>query len=179
MRRFGTAVAALVLALGAAACSDSESDDDGGGDGASSDKRQEYVDAVTSSMATAEISEDDSRCFAGALVDATGVDELEERGTPEELAASDTAFEDLGLGEAEAESAYEELESCVDAREFLIQIMVSGQEMSDEATACIEERVDDDAARAFFVTVFRGAEGQQDDEAMQDLSATLMECGTQ
>ncbi|HEX6237840.1 MAG TPA: hypothetical protein VFZ68_11635 [Acidimicrobiales bacterium] len=174
MRRFGTAAAALVLALGATACSDS----DGGGDeGASSERGEEYVDAITETIGGAPgIPEASSRCLASAFVEGIGVDELEDRGSPEELADQNEAFSDMTLDESQAESAYDHLGTCSDPRELLVQSVLSTQQLSEEATVCVDEAVGDDVAREFFVTLFQGNEAQQESEAMQELGVALTEC---
>ncbi|MFP3900288.1 MAG: hypothetical protein ACLFXM_05500 [Acidimicrobiia bacterium] len=174
MRRFGTAAAVLVLALGAAACSDS---DDGGDEDASPEGGQEYVDVITQTIGGAPgIPEESSRCLAEAFVEGIGVDELQDRGTPEELADRNEAFTDMTLDEPQAESAYDHLGSCAEPRELLVQTVASSQELPEEVTTCVDETVDDDAAREFFVTLFQGPEAQQESEAMQELGVALTEC---
>lgn len=178
MRRFGTAAAALALTLGVAACSDSDGGGDAAtGDGADSEKGQEYVDVITETIGGAPgIPEESSRCLASAFVEGMGVAELEDRGTPEELAEGNEAFSDMTLEESEAEGAYEHLGSCSDPRELLVQSVLSGQDLSDEATTCVDDAVDDGTARAFFVTLFQGPEAQQGSETMQELSVALTQC---
>lgn len=175
MRRFGTAAVVLALALGAAACSDSDND---GAEDASSGTGEEYADAIAAAIRedSPEMPEDDSRCFARSIVNAAGVEELEEQGTPEEVAESDEALSDLALSEDEAEAAYDDLDSCVDPRDFLLDTMFASEDIPDETTACIDDKVDEDMARGFFVALFRGSEGDQQSEDMEQFSEVLMEC---
>lgn len=173
MRRFGTAAAVLVLALGAAACSDS----DGGGDDASSERGQEYVDAIAQAIGVAPgVPAERTECIAGAFVQGIGVDGLEDRGTPEDFADRNASVGDLTMDESQAEAAYEHLGTCSDPRELLVQSVVSSMDLSDEGDTCVDDAVDDDAARESFMMRFQGTDAQQPSEAMEETTAAVNQC---
>lgn len=170
MRRFGL-VAVLVLALGAAACSDS----DGGAGAASSGKGKEYAEALATSLTEdgSPISESDARCTADGMVDAIGVDQLEEVGPPEDFAAGDGAVDDLELSEAEATGVYQAIDDCMGAKDFVLSSFAA--DMSDEAVACVDENLSDELVKDFFVSMFQG---QEELQANSELMSEMMDAFT-
>jgi hypothetical protein len=174
-------VVAGALALGLtilAACGGDDDDSGNGGD------RQEYVDALIAAANQeddAALSAEEDACFAEAIVDAVGVDNLAAAVTPDEIRdRATTAVGDLGveIDQAAGEAFYAGVSACVDLRALVIQAVVGTDEISDAATQCFDERLTDDLVREFMVSGF-----SQGDEALQEngdlvsrLQAVFTEC---
>lgn len=145
MRRFLglSLVAVFVLA----ACGSS-----GGGGSASSDKGQEYVDAIMKNYDKSEgasdvFSRSQAECIAEGMVDAVGVDKLESIGTPDEVANGDNPFQSLGK-EMTAKQADEVVAVLTDGRCFDFKDLVVKQAKQDDTGAF--DKLNDTQVECFF-----------------------------
>jgi hypothetical protein len=140
---------AVLIACGTAGC----------GDGDGTAPRNPHSSALAQTLfrgdaQTEEVVSDDAReCVAAEFVDAIGgPDALEEQGiTPDELGeAVDLATLDIAVGDEEAARVADALEPCgVSATDLLL---VDFGDVPADVRRCVEERVDEDALRAFVVS---------------------------
>lgn len=167
--------------------------DDDGGDGASAEvsaEAQPYVDAMKTSMANSQdeddpfnLSEGQIDCMAPRMINAMGVDRLEEAGvTPEDIAADEDNgmdFSDLNLTEEDGNKMYDAFGACdINLREVMMESF-SGEGMPDEAAECIEGVLTDDNLRTFIVSLMvNGEDGMESDPAMEGFMNELMGCAT-
>lgn len=153
----------------------------GGDDSAS---RQEYIDAfgaVLEERDDPSLSADESECFAGAIVDAVGVDELADAAGPDEIRdQATTSVVDLGVDvdEADGERFYDRADECVDLRTLVIEGQLGTDEISDPAAQCFDQRFTDDLIREFMVKGFTRTdeELEQDTDLVTRLQAVFTEC---
>jgi hypothetical protein len=169
MRRMTVAGALLAMtALSAAACGD----DDGGGGGSSSDRGEEYVDAIMESGEDSGFTEEEDECVARAYVDVIGVDELEEAGTPEEISeAEDESLSESGitLDDEQRDVLWDEFNECVDVRQIFLGSLEAGEDLPEDAIACLDDAIDDDLLkRIFLTTVIDGDEALSNDEELNN-----------
>ena len=170
------AVGALALAL--AACG-GDDDDTGGG----SDLRERYVDAVVAVEASQDspLAGDEIRCWAEAVVDAIGVDDLEAAMTPEEIeqrGSFDPVAAGIDITEDDAGAVVDAVSECVDLRQVFLDELTADDALSPEQVACIDEAVDDDLIRDFTVSALlsSGDGASQDPDAVAELQAAVMPC---
>lgn len=140
-----------------------------GGDGRS-EEEQAYVDAVADSGAEESeelgFSAEETRCYAGAIVDAIGVDRLREHATPEEIRerGGEGSFDALELDRGQAETLYDSASDCIDFRRVLVD-SARAEGMSEAQADCFEEALTEDLVRDFMLATF--AEGAESDEATE------------
>jgi hypothetical protein len=149
--------------------------DDGGGAGADA---QPYVDALVDEMRDddAPFEDDVAECIAAAMVDAVGVDQLEEAGVePADLARADDFDEvDIDLDDRSTDQLAGALEECRAGEafgEFLADSFAeeAGGELSAAARGCIT----DDIAGAGIEPVL--AASMADEDAADGLELALLE----
>lgn len=179
MRKLAPAVLSGLLLLGAAACGD---DEDGGGGGDLPAEEQEYVDAAMAEYDAEEaepLTEDDARCIVVSMVDALGVERLEEIGlTPESFADdSDEPFPS-GLEEDEANQVVDGFEGCFDMSQLFLDEMAADESLPPEARECLAEAFDEDFTRRIFVTMLTKGEAalEEDEELTSELFAAISQC---
>jgi len=155
---------------------DASSDDQGSEDDAAdvpegSDPvlRQAYIDAIVDSAGTDESTGFDTEaveCLATAFVDAAGTDALSAAATPEELAETDASPAELGIDfpEGAGEVFYDHLSSCVDVRTLLVESLAGPDEAVQD---CMDEALDDEMVRDYFVGVFVGGLAEDDPELLE------------
>jgi hypothetical protein len=164
--------------------------DDDGGDGASAEvsaEAQPYVDAMKVSMANSQdesdpfnLSEGQIDCMAPRMINAVGVDRLEEAGvTPEDI-ENDTDsmdFSDLDLSEDDGNAIYDAFGACdINLRDVMMESFAS-EDVPAEAQECIEGVLTDDNLRTFIVSMMvNGEDGMESDPAMEGFMSELMEC---
>jgi hypothetical protein len=138
-----------------------------GGDGRS-EEEQAYVDAVADSGAEESeelgFSAEETRCYAGAIVDAVGVDRLREHATPEEIRerGGEGSFDAFELDRGQAETLYDSASDCIDFRQLLVDLS-RAEGLSGAQADCFEEALTEDLVGDFMLAVF--AEGDESDEA--------------
>jgi hypothetical protein len=178
------AVGAVSLALALAACGDGESDS--GADGAAAqdggaDVREQFVDAVATAEAGQDtpLAGDDVRCFAEAVVDAIGVDELQAAMTPEEIVQAGS-FDPVAAGvevtEDDAAAVVDAVSECVDLRQLFLDEVAADDALSPEQVACVDESVDDELLEAFIASAFISGDAQTDPETLDELQVAVMPC---
>ncbi|HEY8525726.1 MAG TPA: hypothetical protein VIL48_12210 [Acidimicrobiales bacterium] len=142
-----------------------------GGDDGRSEEEQAYVDAITDYiLASQDESEgftfepEQAECFAGAAVDAIGMETLQEVATPEEIRASAgeaaEPLDPIDLNREQAEQVYDNTNGCVGYRELVVQSARTRGNLSDSQVACLEDVLTEDLVRDFMV-----ANMLEDDEA--------------
>lgn len=113
------------------------------------------------------LSDEESKCFAEALVEALGVDKLKEyKIVNEDLEYGD----DLGttaMAEGDADAAADAFVDCVDIESQLADLTVEQGEQLD----CITEKLDDATYRALMKATF-----MLDSAAVQDAMQPIQEC---
>lgn len=203
-RVMGAAILLLVVG-GVAACGDDDDSDassttteassdsatDGGADDATDDTepdagpsdgglRDQYVDAIVAIGSEDDLegfTEEDRVCVAEAFVDSFGAEEIQAAGIAVEDIAEYGAPGELGLdfSDDQADAFYDQLTSCLDLRELLIEGALGG-ELSPEAADCINENLTDDLLKSFFVTGFtQGDEGFDANPELQEAINTALE----
>jgi hypothetical protein len=179
MRKLLPVVVSGFLLFGAAACGDD--DDEGGGGDLSSDE-QEFVDAAMADFDPEEaepLTEDDARCVVVSMVDALGVERLEEVGlTPESFADEGDDSFPSGLEEAEANRVVDGFEGCFDMSQLFLDQMADDESLSPEARECLAEAFDEDFTRRIFVTMLTKGEDalEEDEELTSELFAAISQC---
>jgi hypothetical protein len=179
MRRTMLAMAVLVVCAFALACGD----DDGGGSGgdSSTEEGQEYVDAILASNDDSELTDEENECFTRAFVDAVGVEQLQGAVTPAEIREDpESSPEEFGitLDEDQADAFWEGINECMDVRAAFVEGLTEGEDMSEEAVACLEDAIDDDLLKRVLVTSLTEGEDalQEDEDLMGDLIGVLSDC---
>jgi hypothetical protein len=171
MHALGVVALSVVAAVGGCA------QEDEGGDG---ELRERYVAA----LAEVESQQDSpisghEECYGEAMVDAIGVARLAAAVTPEEIEEAGE-FDPVGAGidvtEEDAAALYDGVSECVDMRPFLVDQLAGG--MSSDQRACVDDAVDDELLRAFFVTALmsQGDPQAYDLDTMADLQAAMGPC---
>jgi hypothetical protein len=161
----------LVVCFTAAAC--------GGGDNGN---KGAYVDAIAKTMEGDKdfpLEDKDARCLAGRMVDAIGVDTIEEAGvTPEEIEADDGSFDKVGanLSEEQASKLTDAIfdGGCVNMGELFASSMAAGGlNLTDEQAKCLGDEIvkNDDFKQAFADTIVSGT----DDPDAADIGTALFE----
>ena len=193
-----------VLGLSVVACSDDKKDDKAdtsdeqtdssgngdngtdsgdGGDGGGTEAA-DYVAAITETSQDATLSADEAECFAGAVVEALGVDAFKEAGGPpaDIRAKPEASPGDLGItfSDAQKEGFWSAANECVNLREKFLESMSAGQTLTDEQRACLAEGFDDE----FVKTMVRASFTQSAEEASSNpavvskLTEVMGRCGT-
>jgi hypothetical protein len=165
----GIAAAALLLLI---ACGGDDNDDEGGSDTTESETTESgggddnaYVEALAASMNEEQdditLGEEDANCVASSIVDLVGVDALEEADiSPEEFAAAESFSDvDVELPEDAAAQLGQSMGEC-DVAGAMRPVVVeqfaaeAGAELPAEATACLEENIDNQAAADALAAAF-------------------------
>jgi hypothetical protein len=162
----------LGLAVLAAAC---------GGDDDDANARQDYVDAVVSVSGSDDLTQAQSTCFAEAVVDAIGVEELDKATSPRGIRDEETSnMVDLGVKVTteEAKDFYERINRCVDLRQIVIDSVMHGQDVTAEAKACLDEQLTDDLLKRFMINGFTHSldAGSQNGPILNEISAAFDAC---
>jgi hypothetical protein len=170
MRRYARGAVALVgaAAMAASACGGDDDND-----------RADYVTALSGTGDT-EFTEEEGRCFAEALVDAVGVEALEEAdvlGQLEENPNADPSQLGLDLDEAQGSAFFGDANECVDLRVFFEETLASEGGLTPELASCVMEQIDDATFERLMVVSF--TEGDAGLNADPELSATFEQAGAQ
>ncbi|HYZ98390.1 MAG TPA: hypothetical protein VE575_06540 [Acidimicrobiales bacterium] len=190
MRRMRVVVAVLVVGVLGTACGDDGGGRDGGdvfggGDGggsgaeASSERGQEYVEALRESADDDEnFTQEEVDCLATAMVEAVGVDNLDNVTSPDELADSDLSEVGLTLDEQQGDALWEEMGGCLDFRQLFLDQLEQDQGLPAEAVDCLDGAMSDDFLQRVFVTsLVEGEEAlDQDEELNDELLEVFQEC---
>lgn len=178
MRRI---LALICIAIfGVAACSD---DSDGGGDEGA------YIDALVGEIkdtgdAGFSVSDDDADCLAEQFLDVLGgAETLEAEGiTPDDLADAESPA-DLGLdlGDDDAAAFGSAFADCeLPLAELIVESIeeTSGEDVSADTQACIDENFDEDAFARLIGQGFATGEdfNQQDPESVAVITDLLTAC---
>jgi len=145
----------------------------GGGDGRT-EEEQAYVDALAG-YTEAQQAEDldfgaeESRCFAAAIVDAVGVDRLQEVATPEEFetGGEEPPLDAVQIDRRQAEAIYDDSSGCIDYRQILLN-NASLEPLPEAQIECLDRILTEDLARNFHVAQLAG-----DFEAMEEARQAL------
>ncbi len=171
--------------VGAETDGDAEKDSGSSGDDG---LRDEYVAAIAESMQADDAPFDDEQatCLAEGMVDAMGVDTIQDAGvTPEDIATDDTdsQFEAVAkdLSEDQAVEIVDVIfgGECFSFGEMLASQMGSdGPEISDEQATCIGDAfAKNEAFKAAFVdTLLTGEDNPEVDNALSDIFSIFAEC---
>jgi hypothetical protein len=120
---------------------------------------QEYVDALVESAEVEDnpFTGDQLRCVSAALVDAVGIEGLQDAASPDEIRENpEGRLSDFGISfdEEQANQIFDQSTDCgVDFREVL-RASMSDSGLSDEDIACVDEAISEDALRQFMVAAF-------------------------
>jgi hypothetical protein len=138
------------------------------------EEEQAYIDAVAA-VTEAQQAEDldfsaeESRCFAEAIVDAVGVDRLQEVATPEEIRTGGEGgpLDAIDLDRRQAEAIYDDSSGCIDYRQILLN-NARQEALPDAQIECLDRILTEDLARNFLVAQLVG-----DAEAMEEPGQAL------
>jgi hypothetical protein len=150
------------------------------GDDGSPTGRDGYVEALAAIGEAHGVQVDNGRCFAGATVDALGLDALREVATPAELrdgAGRTPRAWGISFDEAQSVAFYDRLQDCIDTRQvYLDRLRERG--VTDEGMACVEEFLGNDLLRRFYVILWLDLEDPIDTDAdlARDFRAALGHC---
>lgn len=165
----------LALSLSATACGGD--DKAGAKDKATKDdpEADEYVDALAASIAESDNGFDDdetNECVAQAIVEAIGVDDLQDKATPDEFAGADS-LEELDLT-IEGDDVWDAGNDCTDLGRWLMEGTAGGDE---DTTDCLMDATTDDERKALFVA---GMEGSNliDPEVQEAIQKAIDDCLT-
>jgi hypothetical protein len=155
--------AAIALLLALTACGGS--DDDRAADAVAKSLMEE-------SGETFEVTQEQADCVGDGFVERIGVDQLQEYGViTDDLEASDSV--NVKMSQEDAEAAAAVLVECTDASQLFRDAVFSGEEVPEEAQACLDDALTDDLIEAFFAATFT-----QDQAAATEAMAPLQECMT-
>jgi hypothetical protein len=147
-----------VLAVAAAGCSDD-------GDGAGSADEEAYVDEAMEDFdaeAAAPLTEEDARCVVTSMVDAVGLERLEEiEVSPASFTQGDfpSAFT-----EDEAEAAVAAIGGCVDLRALFLEGLNEDPALSDQTKECLQGEFDEELVNQLFTGMLTKVETPTDEE---------------
>jgi hypothetical protein len=152
-----------VLALALTAC--------GGGD---DEKASESISKAIrdSDSQNMTLTQQQADCIGEGFVEEIGTDQLVEYKVLKEDLSVNEGVDNAKMSEGDAEAAADVVLECADVREVFTGMM---EGMPEEAQTCLEEQLTDERLRAFLAATFSG---NQDDEAVQELSAAMQECVT-
>lgn len=163
-----------VLAAGALVLASCGDDDD-----ASSDRDDEYAQAMADSMAADEdlpFEDRDIDCLSQEFIGAIGgAERLEAEGIEPDDLRGDDGLDELGLdlGEAEAEGIAAAFGNC-DVSLAELVLAEAGDEVPAEVRDCVEENLDEDVLADFFAQVL--VDDSAGDEPPQELLEPLFAC---
>lgn len=116
------------------------------------------------------VSKKQADCIANDMVDNVGTEDLQKYGIlDKELKAKDDVGE-VKMSKDDAEGAADAMMNCVDAQKLVVDAV--GTSLGEEAEKCLEDSLEDEAIREFFVGLFSGDQ----DEASQKLVEPMMKC---
>lgn len=155
------------LAMIAAACGD---DDD-------KSSKSDYVDALLATMEDSTFNfgdEETNTCMATAMVDAIGVDNLQDKTTPEKFAEADDLQElDLTI---DGDVFWEKGNDCTD----LDRIVVAGTEGNEDALVdCVMDKTTEDQRQSYFVSIIESGTEGFDEDAAEAIRAAAEECSAE
>lgn len=142
------------------------------GDG--DDLRVEYMNAFVSTLGGEDFLPDEELCFAGAVVDAWGVDTLEATVSPEEIRNDPEAEpKDLGLetDRAWATEVWDTLDGCMDYREWLRRSLDSSPGAEPGYADCVLGNISDGELEDGFIASFSGDDEGAFSETFNDAAA--------
>jgi hypothetical protein len=156
----------------------------GGGDGGGADlneNEQAQADAIAEAMTSGAGSDavfdaEDAACYGASVVDAIGVDRLEELGLGvAELEAGATP-DQADLSDDDIEAMTRAMIDCIDFRAMLVDEFVAGG-MTQEAAGCIADGLDDELLVSIAKTqIAEGSTAGIDDEVTASMFGIMAEC---
>jgi hypothetical protein len=173
MRRamLGSLVALAVLG---AACGD---DDDAGRGSDGPKDHAAYVEAISTVIGGSGLEPQDIDCVAEAMVDALGVEQLQDKVTPAEIQASTGPADfNLDVSEDQGNEFYDKMNECVDVREFFL---ASASTLAPGVRDCLDASIDDDELRQAIVATFLVGSSDAQQAASSSLTQAYTECAAQ
>lgn len=167
---------ALLLTL-ATACGGDDDDDttkDDDTSSSSSSSEDAYVDEMMASMELSESGfEDDetNECVARAMIQGIGMENLEGKVTPEELADADQ-LADVGLT-VDGNAVWAQANQCADMGLWLMTATAAGDET---VTQCLMEATTDGERMALFAAGLEGEDSPEAAAATTAIGAALQVC---
>jgi hypothetical protein len=153
------------------------------GGGGRSDEEEAYIDALTEASerdarsADVELSADDHRCHATAAVEALGVEEFRDMGTPDEIAEDEDLdpFSDISPDLEQSRAFYDSAVDCgFDFRDVFMGDIEEVPGITQEQIDCVNRSITDEILRDILVANFAENEeayeqaSQAADEATAD-----------
>lgn len=119
------------------------------------------------------VSKKQADCIADDMVENVGTEDLQKYGIlDKDLKAKDEVGE-VKMSKDDAEGAADAMMNCVDAQKLVVDAV--GTSLGEEAGKCLEDSLEDDAIREFFVGLFSGDQ----DEASKKLVEPMMKCAAE
>jgi hypothetical protein len=162
-----------VLGLAAAAC--------GGGDDEAS--KDDYVDALSGVEEGDPFTEDEARCVTAAMVDAVGVDTLNENDVLEKAEEDpDGALSDFGVEVTDEQRAEmgPAMGECMDVKAAMLDELASDPTVGEELAECLGNEIPDETWEQLLVSglALGDQAGVGDEQLMADMQAAGEACAT-
>ena len=139
------AATGLVLLLALAACGT-------GDDSKAADAISQSLTAENDELFT--VTDEQADCVGEGFVEDIGTDQLTEYGIlTEDLDATDEAL-DIKMDKTDAAAAAEVLVGCTDAAKLFSDAMFQGEDIPEEARACIDQALTEEVVEDFFTATF-------------------------
>jgi hypothetical protein len=171
----------MVPLLLVACSSGGGSEREDGDDPLDGDGRDAYVAAFEAGNGAPVVDEvaEERGCVAGVLVDVVGVSELQDVGTPREVAAGEKALAGLGVevSDEQVDDIYAGVKRCGDPAEgfFRDLAVIGGGELAAPVVECFTGKLDEELLREIVVT--RLVEGDAAFAEKPKITAKLTEIG--
>lgn len=161
--KFRTIGAIGVLALALTACGSGDNDK------ASASISEAIRDSGGQDMA---LNQEQADCIGDGFVEEIGADQLVEYKVLNEDMTVNEGVDNVKMSEEDAGSAADVVLDCADFREVFTGMM---EGMPQEARTCLDDELTDERLKEFLKATFSG---DQDSEAVQELSTAVQECVT-
>lgn len=138
---------------------------------------EDYVDAIVEGAEVEDnpFTRDELRCLSAALVDAVGIEALQDAVSPDEIRQNpDRSMTEHGisLDEEQANQIIDQSTECgLDFRE-LMRAFMSESGLSDADIACVDEAISDEAVRQLMVGAFT-----EDEDTLSEAERQFEEAG--
>jgi hypothetical protein len=162
-------------------CSSAGEPEDQSKDPLDGDGRDAYVAAFEAGDGAPVVDEvaEERRCVAQVLVDVVGVDELQDVGSPREVAAGDKSLAGLGVeaSDEQVDEIYAGVNECGDPAEgfFRELAVIGGGELAGPVVECFKGKLDEELLREIVVT--RVIDGDSAFAEKPEITAKLTEIG--
>lgn len=176
MRSLKIALTALTF-LALAACSDSG----GGASTEVSDEAKPYVESLSTSFSDPDelgLEPDQADCLAATWVNTAAPERLKAAGVePDALDGTTNDFKGVGLSKEDAETMVDGFEQCdIDLRDEVLRGIAEDEDTTDEEKACLEDALDVDAVREFFVISIADSESEGASAKFQEMVDAQAAC---